>query len=488
MHRIEKDITGHLEIDRDALYGIHSHRAKQNFPDHTRFSVEWYKAMGTIKKCIYLTCRDFNHAVENKFNKFPQALKKISVEKLDAMIHAAQQVEDGNHFEHFIVPAISGGAGTSINMNVNEIISNLALLELNRKPGDYDVIHPIEHANIYQSTNDVVPTSLKVALLRLLEGLEKDINTLRAGIEKLEKQYRYTLRIGFTQMQEAVPTTFGRLLSTYNEALSRDWWRVSKCFERIKTVNLGGSAVGTGLAVPRYFIFETIKKIQQQTGLPVSKAENLADQTSNLDSLVEIHAILKAHAVNLEKMTNDFRLLSSDLAKPKTLDIPAKQTGSSIMPGKINPVITEFTVSATHRIYANDSIVSSLSAQGCLDLNAYLPVIGHSMIESITLLQACNKTIHENLVAGISIHEGASQHQVLSSPGITAALVPYIGYSSATELAVYMKGHQADIFEANRILQMVPEDMLTAILKPENIIKEGFSIKDILDYEKNKGE
>ena len=183
-------------------------------------------------------------------------------------------------------------------------------------------------------------------------------------------------------MQEAVPSSFGILFSTYNEALSRDWWRVSKCSERIKQVNLGGGAIGTGLSLPRFFIMEVVPELRKLTGLPLAHSENLSDATSNLDRWVEIHATLKAHAVNLEKMSSDFRLLSSDLAGDKIISIPDRQVGSSIMPGKINPVIPEFVISAAHKIYSNDVLISSLCGQGTLELNAYLPVIGCAVIES----------------------------------------------------------------------------------------------------------
>ncbi len=193
-------------------------------------------------------------------------------------------------------------------------------------------------------------------------------------MEKLEKKYRNTLRIAYTQMQEAVPSTYGRLFSSYSDALSRDWWRVSKCLERIKVVNLGGSAIGTSIAVPKYFVAEVVSRLQQITGLPVTRGENLSDATSNLDPFVEVHGILKAHAVTLEKMANDLRLLASDIHGGHSLSIPKKQTGSSIMPGKVNPVIPEYVISCAHRVYSNDQLIAGLSAQGCLELNAYLPL------------------------------------------------------------------------------------------------------------------
>ncbi len=347
MYRIESDSIGERRIPADALYGIHALRAKENFPDTSPFPLEWYKAVGITKLACYNTYRKFRDAAIKKIGKNPP-LRIIDDAILDALISAAGEVAKGDHFNHFIVPAVQGGAGTSINMNINEIIANLALIKTGNKCGNYTYIDPTEHANIYQSTNDVIPTALTVAAMRLFQSLENSINELRQKIEMLEKENREKLRPGYTQMQEAVPSSFGLLFSTYNDALSRDWWRVSKCFERIKQVNLGGGAIGTGVAIPRFFIMEVIPELRALTGLQLSHGENLADTTANLDKWVEIHSILKAHAVNLEKISSDLRLLASDISGHRTMTIPDKQVGSSIMPGKINPVIPEFVISAAH--------------------------------------------------------------------------------------------------------------------------------------------
>jgi len=316
--------------------------------------------------------------------------------------------------------------------------------------------------------------------MQLLGDLESGINTLRQRIEITEGKYRNELRIAYTQMQEAVPSSYGMLFSTYSEALSRDWWRVSKCFERIKIVNLGGSAVGTGIGVPKFFIMEVVPVLQNLTGLPVTRSENLADATNNLDSFVEVHAILKAHAVNLEKMVSDIRLLASDVAGVHGLQIQQRQVGSSIMPGKVNPVIPEFVISAAHKIYSNDMLISSLSAQGCLDLNAYLPVIGHALLESLKLLIAADKTIADNLIDGLSISAGLGAERLFKSPAITTALSPLIGYRKAVLLSKEMKSSGCDVFEANAKLKLLDEEKLKNVLKPENLLKTGFTLSDLV--------
>ena len=256
--RIEKDFIGEVSIPAGALYGIHSVRARNNFENQVGFSLEWYRATGSVKLACYRTVRKLLKALKKEHPEMITHLNIPDEKTLGAMEAAANAIASGDYFEYFIVPGTQGGAGTSINLNVNEIIANAALLGLGKKPGDYASVDPIESANIYQSTNDVIPTALTVASMQLLNELEAAINKTRATVEKLETRYRNTLRLGYTQMQEAVPSTFGQLFSTYSEALSRDWWRVSKGFERIKVVNLGGGAIGTGIAIPRFFIMEVV--------------------------------------------------------------------------------------------------------------------------------------------------------------------------------------------------------------------------------------
>jgi len=476
--REEHDFLGDKKIPAEVLYGIHSLRAKENFCNNSQFPVEWYKSVGLVKLAVYETYKNFKRASLSKYKELKNIvfIDDIVIEKL---AESAKEVFEGKYFEHFIVPAIQGGAGTSINLNINEIIANATLLKLGHKSGNYEIVHPIDHANVYQSTNDVIPTSLKITIIQLMNILEESINQLRFEIEKLENKHRNDLRIGYTQLQAAVPSSFGLLFSTYNEALSRDWWRVSKCFERIKIVNLGGSAIGTGLAVPRYFIMEVVNTLQKITNLPITRSENLSDATSNLDAFVEIHATIKSHAVNLEKMVSDIRLLASDLVGKGEITIPKKQVGSSIMPAKVNPVIPEYIISSAHKIYANDMLISNLSAQGNLELNAFLPVIGFAMIESINLLISCNNTLKGNLFSGLKVNSKQALENLMHSPSITTALLPYIGYSKATQLANVMIERNQDIFEANDALNLIEQNKLVEILTPQNLLKKGFTLKDL---------
>lgn len=477
--RTEEDFLGPVEIPQDALYGIHAVRARENFFNHTAFHPEWYQAVGLTKKACYQTYKRFKDTAAQQYRLEDFPLHWMDDAQIDALVQAAAEIENGRYAEFFIVPAVQGGAGTSINMNINEIIANRALQLTGYKPGQYEFIDPVEHANIFQSTNDVLPTALKIAAIRLLTGLEDKINALRSGIEQLETQHRNDLRIGYTQMQEAVPSSFGKLFSNFSDALSRDWWRVSKCFERIKVVNIGGSAIGTGITVPRFFLMEIVPALQRLTGLPVTRGENLTDPTSNQDSIVEVHGILKAHAVNLEKLATDLRLLGADVHGSHEIELPARQAGSSIMPGKVNPVIPEFAISAVHQVYSNDQLIATLAGRGCLELNAYLPQIGHALLDSLKLLIRVNESLQQYMIAGLKVNPKTALNKLYRSPSLATALLPYTGYHQAEKLARKMKAEGLTIFQANEALQLISAEKLQKILKPEQLLKGGFSLKEI---------
>ena len=478
--RTEQDYLGSIKIPKNALYGINAFRAKTNFPVSTKFSFQWFKAVGLTKKACYITYLEFKKAATESYNLNELPLKFLSDEVIQMLIETSEEISKGEYFDSFIVPAIQGGAGTSINMNVNEIISNVSLNKLGFDYGDYQKIDPIEAANVFQSTNDVIPTSLIVASMNLLNELEESINQLRFKIEGLERKYRNVLRIAYTQLQEAVPTSFGKMFSSYNDALGRDWWRISKCFERIKVVNLGGSAIGTSITVPRFFVMEVVQNLRKITNLPVTKSENLNDATSNVDGFVEVHGILKAHAVNLEKISSDIRLLASDLVGKKEIEIPQKQVGSSIMPSKVNPVIVEFVVSVAHKVYANDMLINQLAGQGQLELNANLPTIGHSILDSLSLLIAANNSLNKNLFSELNVNKKIAEKNLYLSPSITTALIPFIGYNKSSELSKLMRKNNINVFIANDELQVVDTKKIVEILSPDNLLKNGFSLKEII--------
>ncbi|PWE01207.1 lyase family protein [Marinilabilia rubra] len=483
--RTEKDFLGEIEIHDDKLYGIHSVRAQANFPAKSHFPIEWYSAIGLVKKAYYRTYRNFRDTARQKQLNGPTGHQWMSDQQVNSLEEAAEEISSGRYFNHFIVPGIQGGAGTSINMNINEIIANTALKKSGHNPGEYEITDPLDHANIFQSTNDVVPTALHLSLMQQSHKLETSINKLRFSLEELETQHRNILRQGYTQMQKAVPSSYGHLFSSYSDALSRDWWRVSRIRERLKEVNLGGGAAGTGMGIPRYFILNAIAELRKLTNLPLSHSENLADTTMNQDSLVEVHAILKAHAVNLEKISNDLRLIGSDISRHQSLKIPQKQMGSSIMPGKVNPVIVEYVVSVSHKVYANDQMISGLAGQGCLDLNAYLPSIGVAMLESFNLLESACRSLHQNMLKDLQIDAEDEQKDLFKSASITTALVPYIGHKEAEKIALEMKDAQESIFEVNDRLKVLSDKLLREILKPSSLISKGFSLNDLPENQKH---
>lgn len=479
--RTENDSLGTRELPEGVLYGIHALRAMENFNNSSAFNLEWYKAIGTVKQACFQTVTAF---IEAALKKYPGRSLPVGCDepaKFTLLEQTAEEIGRGMYFDQFIVPAIQGGAGTAINMNINEILCNASLVKQGSEPGRYDLLDPFLHANIFQSTNDVVPSALKLALMRQFNLLEQQINALRNKMEQMEGQHRNNLRLSYTQMQRAVPSSFGMLFSTWSDALSRDWWRVSKCFERIKVINLGGGATGTALGIPRYFVMEVTNRLRQISGLPVTRSENHSDTTQNLDSLVEVHAILKAHAVNLEKIAADLRLLASDISGNPQMILPGKQTGSSIMPGKINPVISEFAISAAHKVYSNDMLVSNLCGQGTLDLNAYLPTIGHAMLESIHLLIKVNESMLHHLLNGLEVQQQTAKELVLKSPTLTTALLPAIGYQKATQMAHLMQSENLDIFQANQKLRLLDDDLLLQLLQPERLLQLGYSLGDLPD-------
>ncbi len=478
-YRIERDGIGEVEVPAEALYGIHALRAHQNFPGAQAFPIAWYQAMGMVKLAYYQSITAFKSALAKEYSHKEWAFRIPSTAVISALTEAAQEMIQGAHFIAFIVPAVQGGAGTSINMNVNEILANRALTIMGHPVGNYEYCDPIIDANAFQSTNDTVPTALRLAAMQALDRLEAKVNQLRKAFENKENTYRQLVRIGYTQYQEAVPSSYGKLFGGYCEALSRDWWRISKGKERIKVVNLGGSAIGTGLTVPRFVIMDVVERLRGISNYPLAKAENLPDATANQDDLVELHGLLKTLAINLNKIAGDLRLLASDVSAVKGFQLPARQAGSSIMPGKVNPVIPEFVISSAQQVLANDVLINNLAAQGSLELNPYVPQIGVSLLGSIELLVNATQSLAENCVDGLTISAEKTYDQLIHSSVLTTALVPYIGYHKAADLARKMKEDQYSIFEANAILKYIDPSRLAELMQPEQLLQLGFSVKDL---------
>ncbi|MDR3514565.1 MAG: aspartate ammonia-lyase [Azospirillaceae bacterium] len=423
--RVETDLLGEKRIPADALWGIHTARALENFtvsgrPVHT----ELIRAMLDVKRACAATNRDLGY--------------------LDPAVAAAIQAacDDlgaGTLPGPIAVDSLQGGAGTSFNMNINEVVANLAEERLGGRRGDYRRVDPIGHVNLHQSTNDTFPTALKIAAIRLLRRLEPAIATLQSAFQDKERAFADIVKIGRTQLQDACPITVGAEFSAWAEALSRDRWRVFKCEERLRVVNLGGTAIGTGMAAPQRYIFQVVETLRAMTGLGLARAENLVDATQNADSFVEVSGILKAHAVNLFKISSDLRLLSSG---PKTgfgeIRLPPVQAGSSIMPGKINPVICEAVGQAALQVMGNDTVVGLAAQSGQLELNAFLPLLAQALLDSLSQLEAACTMFRCRCIEGLSVDNAQCQRHVAESWAVVVALVGRLGYDTASAI-----GHEA---------------------------------------------
>jgi aspartate ammonia-lyase len=376
--------------------------------------------------------------------------------------------------QHIVVDALQGGAGTSTNMNVNEVLANRALQLLGRPLGDYATVNPLDHVNLHQSTNDTYPTALKVAAIRQLRLLEREVITLLEEFQRKERAYAHVVKVGRTQLQDAVLTTIGREMSAYAEAFARDRWRIYKCEERLRVVNLGGTAIGTGLAAPRQFIFRVTEHLRDITNLGLARAENLVEATQNADVFVEVSGILKACASNLLKIASDLRLLSSGPdAGFGDLRLPARQAGSSIMPGKVNPVIPEAVSQAALQVMANDQALTMACSLGNLELNAFLPLVADTLLGSLDLLTRACAIFYRFCVVGLEPDEARCREHVEGATATVTALVERLGYTRAAEVAETARAERKTIRQV-----VVEQGLLTAaefdeLVSPESVTRLG---------------
>ncbi len=459
--RTETDLLGIRQVPADKLYGIHTQRALENFP-LSRQSVHsaLIQAYGDVK----LACMQVNRNL-GFWNDPP---------KEDAMEQACIEMREGLLNEHIVVDALQGGAGTSTNMNVNEVLANRALEICGKQRGNYEYISPLDDINLHQSTNDTYPTALKIAAIRLLRRLEQSVLGLQEAFQQKEKEFAHIVKIGRTQLQDAVLTTLGREMGAYAEAFNRDRWRIYKCEERLRVVNLGGTAIGTGLGAPRQFIFKVVDRLRENTHIGLARAENMTDNTQNADVFTEVSGILKACATSLFKISNDLRLLSSGPgAGLAEINLPPRQAGSSIMPGKVNPVIPEAVAQAAMRVMGNDVIIAQASAAGNLELNQFMPLIAHCILESIDLLASSCDIFRELCVFGISANEANCRRQLENSTAVATALIPEIGYQKASEAVKLSATSNISVKEAAIRLNYVSAERFEELISPEAVCKLG---------------
>lgn len=455
-HRLEHDLLGDREVPAAAYYGVHTLRALENF-HITGISIAVYPdlicALAQIKKAAAQANRQ---------------LGLLDTRRTDAIVAACREIIDGQWHDQFVVDVIQGGAGTSTNMNANEVIANRALEILGHQRGEYQFLHPNEHVNMSQSTNDVYPTALKLATYVGIFRLVDAMAYLRAAFERKAVEFADVLKMGRTQLQDAVPMTLGQEFSTYAVMLGEDEERLKEAALLIREINLGATAIGTGINAHPDYAAIACRKLVEISGVPVVTAPNLIEATQDCGSFVQLSGVLKRVAVKLSKVCNDLRLLSSGpRAGLGEINLPPRQAGSSIMPGKVNPVIPEVVNQIAFEVIGNDMTVSFAAEAGQLQLNAFEPIIAHSLFKSVLHLGKGCRTLADYCVDGITANREALRASVERSIGIVTALNPYIGYANATEIAAEAHLSGRGVAEIVLERQLMSPEQLAEVLRPE---------------------
>lgn len=454
--RIEHDLLGDREVPASAYFGVHTLRAVENFPiTGAPISIypELIHALAAIKMAAALTNKE---------------LGLLDASLADAIVGACEEVRQGRCHDQFVVDVVQGGAGTSTNMNANEVIANLALERLGYAKGRYDVLHPNEHVNMSQSTNDVYPTALKLAGHAGVKGLIEAMHVLRDAFHAKAVEYAGVLKMGRTQLQDAVPMTVGQEFSTYVVMLDEDIARLEEAVLLIREINLGATAIGTGINAHPDYAARVCRHLSVITGIPLLTAPNLIEATQDCGAFVQVSGVLKRVAVKVSKVCNDLRLLASGpRAGLAELRLPPMQAGSSIMPGKVNPVIPEVVNQIAFEVLGNDLTISFAAEAGQLQLNAFEPIIAHSLFKSVKHLRAGLITLAERCVRGITVNEAALKESVQHSIGLVTALNPYIGYAHATEIAQEALLTGASVYALVLSKGLLTQAQLDEILRPE---------------------
>ena len=454
--RTEHDLIGELEVPADAYWGIHTLRARENFPitgipiGDSPFLVE---ALAAVKQAAATT----NHQ-----------LGLLDDERFAAIRQACEEIRAGDLHEEFVVDVMQGGAGTSTNMNANEVIANRALQILGRPFGDYAYLHPNEHVNLSQSTNDVYPTAVKIAVILSTHALLDAMAVLQASFTAKAEEFRGVLKMGRTQLQDAVPMTLGQEFGTYAVMLGEDRSRLEEAVMMLHEINLGATAIGTQLNAPVGYVPVACDHLAHLTGLPLVSAVDLIEATQDCGAFVQLSGVLKRVAVKISKICNDLRLLSSGpRAGLNEINLPAVQAGSSIMPGKVNPVIPEVVNQVAFQVIGMDVTVTMAAEGGQLQLNAFEPVICYSLSVGTYRMREAMLVLATRCVDGITANEDLLRREVESSIGLVTALNPFIGYAAATEVAKEALATGRGVAELVLERELLPREQLEAILQPE---------------------
>ncbi|QII51165.1 aspartate ammonia-lyase [Bacillus paralicheniformis] len=467
-YRTEKDFLGEKKIPADVYYGIQTLRAAENFPiTGYKIHEEMIKALAVVKKAAALANME---------------TKRLYKGLGDAIVQAADEILEGKLHDQFIVDPIQGGAGTSMNMNANEVIGNRALELLGHKKGEYIHLSPNTHVNMSQSTNDVFPTAIHISTLKQLEKLLDTMEYMLDAFKKKARDFDHVIKMGRTHLQDAVPIRLGQEFEAYSRVIERDIKRIKQSRQHLYEVNMGATAVGTGLnADPRY-IENVVKHLAEISGLPLVGADHLVDATQNTDAYTEVSAALKVCMMNMSKIANDLRLMASGpRAGLAEISLPARQPGSSIMPGKVNPVMAELINQIAFQVIGNDNTICLASEAGQLELNVMEPVLVFNLLQSISIMNNGFRSFTDHCVAGIEANEKRLKAYVEKSAGVITAVNPYLGYEAAARIAreAILTGQSVrDLCLQNDVLT---EEELDLILNPYEMTKPGIAGAELLN-------
>ncbi|QOR68738.1 aspartate ammonia-lyase [Cytobacillus suaedae] len=466
--RTEKDFLGTKEVPINAYYGIQTLRAVENFPiTGYRINEELIKAMAIVKKAAALANMDIQHLYSGIGEN---------------IVKAADELISGKWHDQIIVDPIQGGAGTSINMNINEVIANRALELLGQEKGDYVYCSPNTHVNMAQSTNDAFPTAIHIAVLSLLEKLLKTMEDMHAAFKQKAMEFNHIIKMGRTHLQDAVPIRLGQEFEAYSRVIERDINRIKQSRQHLYEVNMGATAVGTGLnADPRY-IELVVKYLKDISGFELTGAEHLVDATQNTDAYTEVSGVLKVCMLNMSKIANDLRLMASGpRAGLAEIMLPARQPGSSIMPGKVNPVLPELINQVAFQVIGNDQTICLASEAGQLELNVMEPVLVFNLLQSISIMNNAFRTFTDNCLKGIKANEERLKEYVEKSAGVLTAVNPHIGYEVASRIAREAILNGVPVRELCLRYDVLSEEELNIILDPYEMTNPGISGASLLD-------
>ncbi len=454
--RLEHDLLGDAPVPANAYWGVHTLRAIENYPI-TGKTIGTYadlvRALALVKQAAALAHKE---------------LGQLDATRADAIIAACQEIAGGKLHDQFVVDVIQGGAGTSTNMNANEVVANRALELLGRQKGDYAHLHPINHVNMSQSTNDVYPTALRVATCFSIRNLLTAMAGLRQAFEQKAEEFKDIMKIGRTQLQDAVPMTLGQEFSTYAVMLGEDEARLTEAIALIREINLGATAIGTGINTDIRYAKLAIRHLSELSGLPLEAAPNLIEATQDCGAFVQLSGVLKRVACKLSKTCNDLRLLSSGpQAGLNEIRLPPRAAGSSIMPGKVNPVIPEVVNQIAFEVIGNDVTITMAAEGGQLQLNAFEPIIAHSLFKSVEHLAAGCRTLTAHCVVGITANRELLAERVRTSAGLATALNPYLGYENATRVAQEALRTGRGVAELVEEMGLMTRAELAEVLRPE---------------------